>query len=79
MSLLIIASVMSLVTASGTGKRKLTDMITMTPVPKPHLLNQPGAKKCRTGWDDGGDQGVDVKFVMVNKDDLADSVSDLGK
>ena len=54
-------------------------MITMTPVPKSHLLHQPGAKKCRTGWDDGGDQGVDVKFVMVNKDDLEDSVSDLGK
>ena len=71
---------MSLVTSSGTGKRKLTDMITMTPVPKPHhLLNQPGAKKCRTGWDGGVDQGVNVKFVMVKKDDLEDSISDLGK
>jgi hypothetical protein len=31
-----------MVTAPGSGKRKLTDMITMTPVPKSHLINQPG-------------------------------------
>ena len=51
----------------------------MTPVPKPHHLLQPGAKKCRTGWDGGGDQSVNVKYVVVNEDDLESSVSDLGK
>jgi hypothetical protein len=70
---------MSLVTDSGSGKRKLTDMITMTPVSKPLNLHQPGTKKCRTGWDDGGDQSVNVKFVVVNEDDLEIIASDLGK